>query len=179
MGSDAHGQDLATPGTESLGGSRGRLHCSPLAADDDLAGRVAVGDGDDALGRADRDELFVLIVGQADDRGHGTIAGGGLHQLAAHPHQAYGISQVQHAGRDHGAVLTHGVAGEVAGRAVGGGLTAKRGLQCALGRDGRGQQGRLGVDGEVELLCWAFPGQLRDGVPEGLVGFLPDGNGLR
>ena len=77
--------------------------------------------------------------------------------------------RLEHASGDHGAVLAHGVAGEVAGRA----RTPRPGptgwLQCALGGDRRRQQGRLGIDGQVQLLGRALPGQLRDGLAEGLV----------
>ena len=139
-------------------------------------GELRLATRQDARAVAGRHEVADALVGQADDGRHGAVARGGLHEPAALADEAQRVGEVQDAGRDHGAVLAHRVAGEEGRPARGrrGAAPATSGAERAMGRDGRGQERRLRVDGQVERLGRPFPGQPREGLAERLVRVAPD-----
>ena len=107
------GRTMARFAPSSLAISAAGLDRGALAGDDDLAGRVAVGDDERAVRGRRATELGESGVVEADDRGHRAVAAlaGGLHQLAAAPDEADAVGERDDAGRDQRAVLAHRVAG--------------------------------------------------------------------
>ena len=69
-----------------------------LAADDDLAGGVAIGDAEDAVRRGPLDELRQPGVVEADDRGHRAVAALArrLHEPAALADEAEAVGEGDH-----------------------------------------------------------------------------------
>ncbi len=119
---------------------------------------------------ADGHQLLDALVGQADDGGHGAIARGGLHEATALADEAEGVTKVEHAGGDHGAVLAHGVAGVVGRRprgAPGRRPSAASSARCAA----IDAASRAGCALTVRSSCSAGPSQasLRERLAEGLV----------
>ena len=125
------------------------------------------------------DERREARVVEADDRGHAALAARarGLHLLAADPHQADGVGEVEGAGGDEGGVLAHRVAGGERGlRDVHAQLVPALldGLEVG---DRGGEQGRLAVLGPVELLLGTLPREAGDGLAEGGIGGGEHGGG--
>ena len=116
VGGDADRQHDGALGAQVLGLLRGAFDRGPLAADHDLAGRVAIGDREDAQRPTGGLQTRQLLVRQADDRGHGAVLRRRLHLLAALAHETHAVGERDHAGGDHGAVLAHRVAGVEGGR---------------------------------------------------------------
>jgi hypothetical protein len=90
----------------------------PLAAHDDLARGVAVGDAEDAVRRGSLDKLREPRVVEADDRRHRAVAAlaRGLHEPAALADEADAVGEGDDAGCDERRVLAHRVAGGEDGR---------------------------------------------------------------
>ena len=90
-----------------------------------------------------------------------------------------GVGEGDDAGGDHGGVLAHRVAGGVGG--LRGGDAGRGPALAERGQEGDrdGDEGGLGVDGEVELLGRAVEGEAADRLAEGFVGFGHDGRGGR
>ena len=179
---DADRQDQRALGAELLGDVRGRLDRGTLARHHDLAGRVAVRDGEDAVLRGAAGQLRQLGVVEAEDRGHGPVAARAarLHQAAALTDQSDAVGQREGARGDHRRVLAHRVAGVEArvrdrhasrvGALMGGGQV----------RDRRRKERRLRVLRAVQRVLRALEGETRDGLAEGLVGRREDrGGGAR
>ncbi len=107
---------------------------------------------------------------EAEDGGHCAFACGDglLHVLAAGANGADGVGEAEGSGGDVGGVFAKAVArGE-------GGLNAAFG-EDSCGGDGDGQDRRLGMLGELELVFGALEDELREGEAEGFVGFVEDG----
>ena len=93
-----------------------------------------------------------------------------LHVAAAAADGADGVGEGEGAGGDVGGVLAEGVAGgEGGGDALFG--------QDAGGGDGDGEDGGLGVLGELELVFGAFEDEFGEREAEGLIGLVEDGAG--
>jgi hypothetical protein len=112
-----------------------------------------------------------LGPGQAQNRGHGAFAlrHGLLHELATGADGADGIGEAERAGGDVGAVLAQGVA-------RGEGRCKARNLlgQHAKCRDGDGQDGWLGVLGQLEGFGGAFKDDLGQRKAQGFIRFIED-----
>ncbi len=172
VGGDAHREDDRAPGAEPLRGGRGGLDGGSDTGDHHLARGVAVGHAERAVGGAGRDEVVESFVGEADDRGHRARVPFTrcLHQAPALPHQADPVGEGDDARGDHGRVLAHRVAGGECGGEGGPAGGRAPVLEGAQECDGGREEGRLGVDREVEGLGRAFPGEARERLAEGLVG---------
>ena len=112
---------------------------------------------------------------QAEDGRHGAHAHGHglLHELAAPPHETEGLREIQGIGRDQGGVLAQAVPGHrgrLHEQALGG--------QGAVDGDRRGQERRLGVRGQTELLLGTLPAEAREREAQDLVGLLEGAAGL-
>ena len=109
---------------------------------------------------------------EAEDGGHGAFAGGDglLHVAAAGADGADGVGEGEGSGGDVGGVFAEGVAGGE------GGVDAAFG-EDAGGGDGDGEDGGLGVLGELELVFGAFEDELGEREAEGFVGLVEDGAG--
>ena len=113
VGGDRDGQHDRALGAEGLRELGAGLDGGALARDDDLAGRVPVGDDEHAVRAGALDEFRQPGVVEADEGGHRAIAAlpGGLHQPAPLADEPDGVGEVEGAGRDHRGVLAHGVPG--------------------------------------------------------------------
>ena len=161
------------------------------AGDDGLVGRVEVGGGDGGLGddvAADfgaglvgvgfeAGELFAelfaglgaevvdLVRGQAEDGGHCALSGGNglLHEAAAGADGLDGVREGEGSGGYVGGVFAERMPGGV------GGCDAVFGEDARDG-DGDGEDGGLGVLGELEVFFRAFEDELGEREAEGVVG---------
>ncbi len=93
-----------------------------------------------------------------------------LHVAAAGADGADGVGEGEGSGGDVGGVFAEGMAGGE------GGVDAVFG-EDAGGGDGDGEDGGLGVLGELELVFGAFEDELGEGEAEGFVGLVEDGAG--
>jgi len=124
-------------------------------------------------------ELGQAVVVEADDRGHGAVAPGGLHAQAALAHEAHAVGEGDHAGSHEGRVLAHRVAGEE-GRLEGGPTRrGEGGLERAQVGDRGGQEGGLGVLRPIEVLGRAAESEGGDRLTERGVGLGEDDRGFR
>ncbi len=173
----------------SLQSSAARVYGSHgVTGDDGLVGGVEVGGGDDFVGLAfDVAQLsgdagaggFDVGEVEAEDGGHGSLGGGdgGLRkELAAGADGADGVGEGEGLGGDVGRVLAEGVAGR--GGRDGEIARVEFGLEDAEGGDGDGEDGGLGVFGELEGVFGAVEDDVGEGEVEGVVGFLEDGAGV-
>jgi hypothetical protein len=167
----------------------GALDCGGGAGDDGLVGGVEVGGRDDGAvgvegfglgGGGERGELVGDLgadlgdewCSEAEDGGHGAFAwrDGLLHVLATGADGADGVGEGESAGDDVGGVFAEGVAcGQGWGDALFGQYTG--------GCYGDGEDGGLGVLGELELVFGTFEDEFGEGKAEGVVGLFEDGAG--
>ena len=110
--------------------------------------------------------------GEAEDGGHRSFSGGDglLHVAAAAADGADGVGEGEGSGGDVGGVLAEGVA-------CGQGWDDSLFGEDARGGDRDGEDGGLGVLGELELVLGAFEDELGEGEAEGFVGLVEDGAG--
>lgn len=181
----ADGEHHGALGTEFLAEVGGAGYGRNGARDHGLVGGVEVGGGDDLVGLGfDGAELggdsgaggFDVGEVEAEDGGHGSLAGGdgGLHELAAGADGADGVGEGERMGGDVGGVLAEGVAGGVGDGEIAG---FQLGLEHAEGGDGDGENGGLGVLGELEGVFGAVEDEVGEGEAEGVVGLFEDGAG--
>ena len=127
-------------------------------------------------GSAEGDQLGEPRVIEADDGRHGARSSlaGGLHLAAALADEPDRVAQGDHACRDHGRVLAHGVAGGVGG--LRDGDAGRRPTLAKSGQEGDrdGHQGGLSVDRQVELLGRAVESQAADRLAQRVVGLRED-----
>ena len=121
-------------------------------------------------------EVVDLVGGEAEDGGHGALAGGDglLHVTAAVTNDANGVGEGEGAGDDVGGVLAEGVAG---GEGGGGAGVFQALFKDAGGGDGDSEDGGLGVLRLFEVVFGAFEDELGEGKAEGVVGLFKDGAG--
>jgi hypothetical protein len=175
----ADGEHDGSLGTEFFAEFGGAGYGGGRAGDDGLVGGVEVGGGDDFGGELGGDggaSGFDVGEVEAEDGGHGSLAGGdgGLHELAAEADGADGVGEGEGVGGDVGRVLAEGVAGGVVDAEVAG---LEFVFEDAEGGDGDGKDGGLGVLGELEGVFGAVEDDVGEGKAEGVVGFFEDGAG--
>ena len=119
-------------------------------------------------------EIVDLVGGQAEDGGHGALAGGDglLHVTAAVTNGADGVGEGDGTGDDVGGVLAEGVAGGEGRLEV-----AEFFLEDAGGGDGDSQDRGLGVFGELEGVFGSVEDDRGKREAKGVIGFFKDGAG--
>jgi hypothetical protein len=144
------------------------------AADDDLPGAVEVGHDGAGL-PADGDD-FLLV--EAEDGGHGALdeLPGLVHEATALAGELDGGGEIEHAGNGQGGVLPEAVPRhESRLRQFAGGQGAG-GLEGGAGGD---HQGRLSIDGLLEVVLRPLEDDVGKGKTEGRVGGIVDSFGGR
>ena len=120
------------------------------AGDDDLAGRVEVGDPGLALGTLARGLDVVVFEAEDGDHRPGALLGGVLHRGAALGDEAQPVLEGERAGRDEGGVLAEAVPGggrRLEAEALGGVEDDEAGHEGGeLGVGGPGQRLLVGVE---------------------------------
>jgi hypothetical protein len=162
---------LATTGALGSLGARGldeTIDRAGMAGDHDLPGAVEVGRLAHLLAAHLGAQPLEHRRLEPHDRGHPPLPLRHrlLHGAAAQVDQLDGVGEAQRAGRDQRAPLAE----RVPGRDVEGQPALR--LERAQDRDRIGEDGRLGVAGEGELLLRALPTELGDGEAERVVGLL-------
>ena len=165
----ADGEEDGFTGPGGFGQVSGALDGGGVSSDHDLIGGIEIGGADDfALGGFGKD-CVELAIGQFEQGGHGADTGrnGLLHVLAAFADEADGVREAQTARGNERGVFAEAVAGDVIGGEAGFGEDGE-------GGNGDGEQRRLGIFSELELVFGACKAEAGEGETERIVRFFKD-----
>ena len=171
---DAHGQPHGLAGADRPAHLEREGERRDHPGEHDLPGGVGVGDADLAVLASRVDDLVHLLVGQADDGAHAALDAALLHDPAALTHERNRIREVDRVGGDRRRVLACRMAGEDARLELDARLAGLGAHRLEVG-DAGGQDGRLSVDRQVELLRRPLGDQARERKAERRIGALQDG----
>ena len=119
-----------------------------------------------------------LLVGEADHRAHAALDAALLHDPAALADELQGRLEVDRLGGDRGRVLARGMSGHLE-RCQLHALALRLVPKCLQVGDRGGQDGRLRVDGAVQVLSRSVEDQAREREAQGRIGALEHGGGRR
>jgi hypothetical protein len=174
----AHRQHDRAP-RSALGGEFDRLpHRLGMAADDDLAGAVVVGDDANAVAGGARGDLARGVDVETEERGHRALADRhrGLHRLAAPLDEAHRVGDREGAGRSMRRIFAERVPGDIGEPGY---VEPGLALEHADDREARGEQRRLGVFGEGEVALRPLEHQPREALRQRVVDLFEEQPGGR